>query len=265
MIEALAQTFQVSPFDVMLGGGILILSGILYYTISLHRLFEAAFGAIIGIGVYILLSVLLIGDPHLGSEGGIFPLGFSVFLVSISVYLVFILAIIFPLHGGLIISEPTHPTLYTILFFFVSVFLFFALGSVIVYMVEQSYVFKVGNIFTWLKDGSFYLNVIKPSAFYSFVMSHQYAIIPLAVVLMLYKLLLANIVTAAVLSVWYNLANVGFYRKKEDSHYRVEFHEVGGSSGGHGGGHDDHGHGGGHADAGHDDHGHGGGHGGGHH
>ena len=69
-------------------------------------------------------------------------------------------------------------------------------------------------------------------------MSHQYAIIPLAVVLMLYKLLLANIVTAAILSVWYNLANVGFYRKKDDSHYRVEFHEVGAAGSGHGGGHD---------------------------
>ncbi len=46
---------------------------------------------------------------------------------------------------------------------------------------------------------------------------------------MLYKLLLSNLVNAALLSVWYNLSNVGFYRKKEDaSHYRVEFHEVGG-------------------------------------
>lgn len=69
-------------------------------------------------------------------------------------------------------------------------------------------------------------------------MGHQYAIIPLAVVLMLYKLLLANIVTAAILSVWYNLANVGFYRKKDDSHYRVEFHEVGSVPAGHGGGHE---------------------------
>ena len=62
-------------------------------------------------------------------------------------------------------------------------------------------------------------------------------IIPLGILLMLYKILLSNIVSAAILSIWYNLTNVGFYRKKEDSHYRVEFHEVGGS-----GAHDDHGH-----------------------
>ena len=45
---------------------------------------------------------------------------------------------------------------------------------------------------------------------------------------MLYKLLLSNLVNAALLSVWYNLGNVGFYRKKEDASYRVEFHEVAG-------------------------------------
>jgi hypothetical protein len=60
------------------------------------------------------------------------------------------------------------------------------------------------------------------------VMTHQYMILPLGVLLMLYKLLLSNLVSAAILSVWYNLSNVGFYRKKEDSSYRVEFHEVSG-------------------------------------
>lgn len=48
---------------------------------------------------------------------------------------------------------------------------------------------------------------------------------------MLYKLLLSNIINAALLSIWYNLANVGFYRAKDDAHYRVEFHEVGGHGG----------------------------------
>lgn len=47
---------------------------------------------------------------------------------------------------------------------------------------------------------------------------------------MLYKLLLSNLVNAAVLSIWFNLSHVGFYRSKDDAHYRVEFHEVGGLS-----------------------------------
>ena len=147
--------------------------------------------------------------------------------MSISVYLVFVLTILFPLHGGLVISEPTHPTLYTAIFVFVSAFLLFALGAVMIYMVEQSYVFHVGNLLTWFRDSPMYQEVVRKSWYYGYVMSHQNAIIPLGVVLMLYKLLLSNLVNAALLSVWYNLANVGFYRKKEDASYRVEFHEVG--------------------------------------
>lgn len=95
-------------------------------------------------------------------------------------------------------------------------------------MIEQAYIFKVGTVFVLLKDTLLYTENIKASNFYGFVMSHQYFIIPLGVILMLYKLLLSNLVNAALLSIWYNLSNVGFYRKKEeDSHYRVEFHEVG--------------------------------------
>jgi hypothetical protein len=226
-ISALAETFQMTQFDVVLMGLIFFLTAIFYYTLPLHRIFEAAFGAIVGIGIYIVLSVVLLGNPILGADGGIFPTGFSVFLVSISVYLVFVLALLFPIHGGLVISEPEHETIYSLLYFFVSFFLIFAIGAIIIYMAEQSYIFRVGNLFTWMRDSPFYLSTVKPSWFYHFVMSKQNVIIPLGIVLMLYKLLLANIVTAAILSVWYNLANVGFYRKKDDSHYRVEFHEVG--------------------------------------
>jgi len=200
--------------------------------LTLHTVFEAAFWSIVWLGIYILLSVLLLGNQTLGSEWWLFPFGFAVIIISIAVYLVFILSILFPLHGWLVIAEPTHPTLYTIAHFLTSLFFLFSLATIMVYMTEQVYVFKVWTIFTFLKDTLFYTEAIKPSHFYTFVMGHQYLIIPLWVILMLYKLLLSNLVNAALLSIWYNLSNVWFYRKKEDSHYRVEFHEVGGGHGG---------------------------------
>lgn len=226
-IQAIADTFAVTPFDAGLGLFILLVSVIFYYFLTLHNIFEAAFGAIVGLGIYVLLSVLLLWNQTLGSEGWLLPFGFAVIVISIAVYLVFILAILFPLHGGLVISEPTHPTLYTIIHFVTSGSLLFVLVTVIIYMTEQAYVFKVGTIFNLLKDTLFYTESVKTSYFYSFVMSSQYLIIPLAVIVMLYKLLLSNLVNAALLSIWYNLSNVGFYRKKQDAHYRVEFHEVG--------------------------------------
>ena len=176
--------------------------------------------------------------------------------MSIAVYLVFLLAILFPLHGGLIISEPTHPTLYTVLYFFVSAFFFVSLFAAMIYMTDQTYIFKPGTVFVWFRDSVFYIESVKTSIFYRWVIARQDVIIPLGILLMLYKILLSNIVNAALLSIWYNLKNVGFYRKKEDATYRVEFHEVAG----HGGGHDDHG---GH-DV-HDDHGHGDSHANAHH
>lgn len=252
-ILALAQTFQVTEFDVLFFIGIFLISVVFYNYMTLHQVFEAAFGAIVGLAVYILLSVLLIGNTPLGSEPGIFPIGFSVVIVSIAVYLVFILAILFPMHGGLVISEPTHPVLYTIQYFGVSMFLLYSLFATMLYMAEQVYLFKVPTIFGWLHGWPYYTEVVQHSVLYSYMISAQNIIIPLGVLLMLYKLLLSNIINAALLSIWFNLSHVGFYRKKDDSHYRVEFHEVAGHSDGHDdhssgsdtGGHDD-GHGGHH-------------------
>ena len=53
---------------------------------------------------------------------------------------------------------------------------------------------------------------------------------PQGVVLMIYKIFFSNLISAVVLSLVYNLSRVGFYRKKDDSSYRVEFHEIGGNS-----------------------------------
>lgn len=68
ILTSLAATFGVTEFDIAIMGIIVLASMVLYYFISLHRIFEAAFGAIIGLGIYVLLSVLLIGNPPLGTE-----------------------------------------------------------------------------------------------------------------------------------------------------------------------------------------------------
>lgn len=239
IINALAETFAITQFDVMYLGGMLLLLLLSYYFISLHRIYEAAFGAMVGLGIYILLHVLLLGNNQLWTEGGLFPFVLSVFFVSIAVYLVFILPILFSLHWGLIVSEPSSPILYTIQYLVVAAGFFFVMSAVLIYNIEQSYLFHIWNIFAYFKDVPFYTESVRSSWIFDYIMKYQHVIVPLAVVLMLYKLLLANLVSAAVLSIWYNLSHVGFYRQREDGHYRVEFHEVGGHSGGDGG-HDDH-------------------------
>ena len=230
LIIALANTFRVTPFDVFFFLGAFFGVFLLYYFVPLRRLFEVGFGAIVGLGVYILLSVLLLKNTDLWTAGGMLPFGMSVFIISVAVYLVFILAVIFPMHGGLVISETTNPILYTLQFLFVSFFLIIGLASVLVYMIEQTYIFQVGTVFVWIRDWGYYQQTIRFSSLFKFIITHQNIIIPLGVVLMIYKIFFSNLVSAVVLSLVYNLSRVGFYRKKDDSSYRVEFHEIGGNS-----------------------------------
>ena len=114
------------------------------------------------------------------------PFGMSVFIISVAVYLVFILAVIFPMHGGLVISETTSPILYTLQFLFVSFFLIIGLSSVLIYMIEQTYIFQVGTVFVWIRDWSYYQQTIRFSSLFKFIITHQNIIIPLGVVLMIY-------------------------------------------------------------------------------
>lgn len=148
------------------------------------------------------------------------------FLVSASVYLIFILAIIFPVHGGLMIDEPDNQVLYTIEYIFVAFFFYFVLGGIVLYMIEQTYVFRVGSLLTSVHDIPYYADVVRNSHLFQFYMQYRDQIIPLAVILMIYRLLFSNIVTAILLSIWYNLSRIGFYKIKNDTQYRVEFHEV---------------------------------------
>lgn len=190
LIDALAQTFQVTVFDIWFHIGAFIVVFALYYFVSLRRIYEIAFGAIVGIGVYIALSVLLIANAPLGTGGGLLPFGVSIFIVSVAVYLVWILAILFPLNGSLVMTETSNPILYVIQYLFVAGFLIIGASAVMVYMIEQAYIFRPQTIFIWLRDMQFYQQIIRPSRVWYFLMSHQNIIIPLGTILMIYKLFL---------------------------------------------------------------------------
>lgn len=227
LINALAQTFSVTVFDVAFFLALMAFVLGMYYFTPLRTLYEVAFWWLVWLGVYVLLSVLLVGNDPLGTSGGLLPFGLSVFIVSILVYLVLILAVLFPLYGWLVLTETTNPVLYITQYIFVGSLLFLSFFSVMIYMTEQTYLFRVGTVFVWLRDLDMYRTLVRPSSVFRFVMSHQNIIIPLGAVLMIYKLFLSNLVTAVVLSILYNLSSVWFYKKKEAPNYRVEFHEVG--------------------------------------
>jgi hypothetical protein len=60
------------------------------------------------------------------------------------------------MHGGLVIAEPTHPTLYTVLYFFTVILFSISMFATMIYMVDQAYIFRPGTIFVWVRDSLFY-------------------------------------------------------------------------------------------------------------
>ena len=142
-IISLANAFKVTPFDIIFF--LLAFAGVfsLFYFVSLRKIYEVAFGLVVGLGVYVLLKVLLLGNESMGTAGGLLPFGLSVFIISIAVYFALILAIIFPLHGGLVISETTNPVLYTLQYVLVAGFVIIGIFSILIYMTEQAYIFQV--------------------------------------------------------------------------------------------------------------------------
>jgi hypothetical protein len=116
--------------------------------------------------------------------------------------------------------------MYILQYLLVGMFVILSFASVMIYMVDQTYIFQVGTFFVWFRDSDFYQSTIKPSSIYAYIIANKDIILPLGILLMLYKLLLSNIINAVALSIWFNLSHIGFYRKKEDTAYRVEFHEV---------------------------------------
>lgn len=229
-INSLAAAFQATPFDVLYYLVAIVTVFALFYFVPLRKVYEVAFGAVVGLGIYILLRALLFENSSLWTTGWLLPFWVSVFIISIAIYFVIILAILFPLNWSLVISETTNPVLYVAQYIFLGFFVFIGLSAVLVYMIEQTYIFQVWTIFSWVREWWFYQNTIRLSNVFKFIMTHQNIIIPLGVLLMIYKIFLSNIVSAIVLSIVYNLSKVGLYRKKEESSYRVEFHEIGSES-----------------------------------
>jgi hypothetical protein len=62
IFSAFAQTFQVTEFDILFFLVMFFATLMMYYFWTLHTIYEIAFGGIVGIGIYILLSVLLLGN-----------------------------------------------------------------------------------------------------------------------------------------------------------------------------------------------------------
>lgn len=96
LILTVATTLSVTPNDVMIGGVLLLLWGILI-VVGLRFVYEMYFGLIVGLGIYIMLTVLLSAKYQPPGASSFFSSSTAGFLISSSAYLIFILMILTPL------------------------------------------------------------------------------------------------------------------------------------------------------------------------
>ena len=104
LIQTIATTLSVTPIDVYVLGGVLVL-WIMFLILGIQKTYEAYFGLIVGLAIYLMLTVLLSPTYQTPETTKIFSPQISQFLIGTSTYLMFILFILTPISGGIRLPE----------------------------------------------------------------------------------------------------------------------------------------------------------------
>lgn len=107
IIQTIATTLTVMPIDVYILGVVLIL-WIVFLVLGLQKTYEAYFGLIVGLAIYLMLTVLLSPIYQTPDTTKIFSPKISQFLIGSSVYLMFILFLLTPISGGIRFPETRN-------------------------------------------------------------------------------------------------------------------------------------------------------------
>lgn len=107
IIQTIATTLTVMPIDVYILGVVLIL-WIIFVVLGLQKTYEAYFGLIVGLAIYLMLTVLLSPIYQTPDTTKIFSPKTSQFLIGSSVYLMFILFLLTPISGGIRFPETRN-------------------------------------------------------------------------------------------------------------------------------------------------------------
>lgn len=186
-------------------------------------------------GIFVLFSTILSPEFQTPETLSLISQTFAKLLIGSSVYLIFILAILVPLNGGILVTLPKTPLAKIFQTLVLSIGLIAFIVAIALGLIEKSYIFvHTDSAFTLIKKTLWYSD-IRSAEFIRFVNLHLPTIIILSIGFAIYKLLLADIVNALIVSL---IANMKKQRSLSNAHMS------------HAGGHGDHG---GHEEA-HDDH-----------
>lgn len=231
LILTAATALSVTPIDIyVLAAGLVL--WILFLALGLQKTYEAYFGLIVGLAIYLMLTVLLSPAYQTPETAKIFSPGFSKFLIGSSTYLIFILFLLTPISGGVRFPETKTKWIRLIEHAIMSVFVWVLFFAIFIGFASKTYVFGVETAFRTIQKIEVY-HEFMAGVIFSHIAVNIQPIILFGVLFLLYKMLFSDFLGVMILTVWYwvlSLRNKGAANN---------------------GGHDDHGH----IDDGHDGHG----------
>ncbi len=253
IVLTIATTLSMTPMDVyVLFGGLIF--WIVLVAIGIQKTYEVYFGLVVGLAIYLMLTVLLSPQYQTADTAKILSPGFSQFLIGSSAYLIFILMILTPLSGGIRFPQTRFKLLRGIELMGISIVILSLFGALVLGFANKTYIFGIDTGFVLLKKISLYPELIHGKIL-GYIVTHIQPLVVFSVLFLLYKILFSEIVGALVLTVWYWIMSLR-HRSKGGNYDDGAGHDD------HGGGHDD-----GHGDldfelgdrgtdhGGHDDHG----------
>ncbi len=105
IIAQVAAALSITSLDVYVFFCMIVIVGILSI-IGLARIYSIFFGMVLGIGIFVLFSTILAPELQTPETLSLISDTFAKILIGSSVYLIFILTILVPLNGGIVVSLP---------------------------------------------------------------------------------------------------------------------------------------------------------------
>lgn len=105
IIAQIALALSITSLDVYVFFGVFVAVGIIA-ALGLARIYSTFFGTVLGIGIFVLFSTILSPELQTPETLSLVSDTFAKILIGSSVYLIFILTILVPLNGGIVVTLP---------------------------------------------------------------------------------------------------------------------------------------------------------------
>ncbi|OIO75621.1 hypothetical protein AUJ87_04470 [Candidatus Gracilibacteria bacterium CG1_02_38_174] len=161
---------------------------------GLTRIYSTFFGTVLGMGIFVLISTILSPEFQTPETLSLISDTFAKVLIGSSVYLIFILALLVPMNGGINVSLPKSALGMIFQTLILSFILVLFLLAVFLGLVDKSYIFLHTDSAFILMNKFASFSELQSSLLFVFVSSHLPTIIILSIGFIIYKMLFADIV-----------------------------------------------------------------------